>query len=244
MKKAGLILLLLAGVFLIFDRLIMPSYISRGSAKVVPDVVNMDYDDASNRLQQAGLEAMKSYNVKYLAQIDSNIVLSQMPEAGTEVKPGRKVYLVVNKREKPVFPMPDLLGRPEFDARQMAYRMEMVIRDIQSSPVTAPEMDGRVLGQSIPAQTIVKPGTLFSLVVGRYQMPVEGAKTIAVPNLLGMSLEQAQKVIADAALPMGKITTRYSALLVPNTVISQRPGVGTLVAPDQPIELTVVIMAE
>ncbi len=244
MKKAGLIIFLLLGLLVVFDKLIMPWYILQGSVKVVPDVHNMNYEEASVLLRQAGFEAVKSYNVQYLSQIDSNIVLSQMPEAGEEVKTGRQVFLVVNKREKPTFPMPDLLGRAEFDARQMAYRMEMVIQDVQSTPITTPEMDGLVVSQSIPARTVVKSGTAFSLVVGRYQAPVEGAKTIAVPNVLGMSLEQAQKVIADASLPMGKITTQYSSLLVPNTVISQRPGVGTLVSADQPIELTVITREE
>lgn len=244
MKKAGLIIFLLFALLVIFDKLIMPNYISQGSVKVVPDVHNMNYEEASARLRQAGFEAIKSYNVQYLSQIDSNIVLSQMPEAGEEVKPGRQVYLVVNKREKPSFPMPDLLGRAEFDARQMAYRMEIVIQDVQSTPITTPEMDGVVVSQSIPARTIVKSGTAFTMVVGRYQTPVEGAKTIAVPNVLGMSLAQAQRVIADAALPMGKITMQYSTLLVPNTVISQRPGVGTLVSADQPVELTVITDGE
>ncbi len=242
MKKAAFIVLLLFGFVVIFDRVIMPIYISQGSAMVVPDVLNMKFDDASERLRQAGFEAIKSYQVTYFSRIDSNVVLSQMPEAGTEVKPGRKVYLVVNKQQKPALPMPDFLGRAEFDARQMAYRMEMVIQEVQSTPVTNPEMDGRVMSQSIPANTVVQSGTAFSLVIGRYQSAVEGAKTIVVPNLLGMSLVQAQKVIANAALPAGKITTQYSTFLVPNTVISQRPGAGTLVAPDQPIELSVVIM--
>ena len=240
MKKAGLIIILLIALLVVFDKLIMPYYISQSSVKVVPDVHNMTYEEASDRLRQVGFEAIKSYNVQYISQIDSNIVLSQIPEAGEEVKSGRQVYLVVNKREKPSFPMPDFLGRAEFDARQMAYRMEMVIQDVQSTPITTPEMDGVVVSQSIPARTIVKSGTTFSLVVGRYQMAVEGAKTVAVPNVLGMSLEQAQKVIADAVLPMGKITTQYSTLLVPNTVISQRPGAGTLVSADQPVELTVI----
>ena len=244
MKKAGLIFLLLFGLFLVFDKLIMPLYISQGSVKVVPDVLNMDYENASLRLRQAGLEAIKSYDVKYLPRIDSNIVLSQMPEAGTEVKPGRAVYLVVNKREKPAFAMPELVGREEFDARQIAYRMELEVSEVLSSPVAKPEWDGLVISQSISAQSIVKPGISFSMVIGRYESPAQDTKKIAVPNVLGKSLVQAQQVISDAGLPMGKITTEYSALLVPNTVISQRPGVGTLVSPDQPVELTVVIMAE
>jgi beta-lactam-binding protein with PASTA domain len=244
MKKAGLIVLLLFGLVVMFDRLIMPFYISQGRVTVVPDVVNMDYEDASLRLRQAGFEAIKSYNVKYLSRIDANIVLSQMPEAGTEVKPGRKVYLVVNKQEKPTFFMPDLVGREEFDARQIAYRMEMEVQDVQSSRVTKAEWDGRVVSQSIPPQSIVKPGTFVSMVIGRYEAPAQETNKIAVPNVLGKSLAQAQQAIADAGLPLGKVTTEYSVLLVPNTVISQRPGVGSLVSPEQPIELTVVIMAE
>jgi eukaryotic-like serine/threonine-protein kinase len=244
MKKAGLIVLLLFGLVVVFDKMIMPFYISQGSVKVVPDVLNMNYEDASLRLRQLGFEAIKSYHVKYLSRIDSNIVLSQTPEAGTEVKPGRKVYLVVNKQEKPTFPMPDLVGREEFDARQMAYRMEIEVLEVQSGTVTSPALDGRVLSQSIPAQTIVQSGASLSMVIGRYEPPAPETQKIAVPNVLGMSLVQAQQVIAEAGLPIGRVTTEYSALLVPNTVISQRPGVGSLVSAGQPVELTVVIMAE
>ena len=244
MKKAGLVILLLIGLVLIFDKIIMPFYISQGSVKVVPDVLNMDFEAASLRLSQVGLEAVKSYDVKYFPRIDSNIILSQMPEAGTEVKPGRKVYLVVNKREKPALPMPDLMGREEFDARQIMYRMEIEVQDVQGSIVTRPEWDGRVVSQSIPANVMVKPGYSVSLVIGRYEAPAQETQKIAVPNVLGKSLAQAEQLIAEAGLSMGRVTTEYSALLVPNTVISQRPGVGSLVSAGKPVELTVVIMAE
>ena len=240
MKKAGLIVLLLFGFVVIFDKLIMPFYISQGSVKVVPDVLNMDYEAASERLQQVGFEAIKSYNVKYLSQIDSNIVISQMPQAGMEVKPGRNVYLVVNRREKPSVSMPDLVGRPEFDARQAATRMDIPLLGVQVSTVTNPEENGRVLSQSIPPQTMVKSGTSASIIVGRYEASTQGTKKIALPDVLGMSLAQAQQVITDAGLTMGKVTTEYSALLVPNTVISQKPAVGSYLSPEQPVELTVV----
>lgn len=244
MKKAGLIILLCIGFVVMLDKLIMPFYISQGSVKVVPDVLNMDYDEASGRLRRAGFEAKKSYHVKYLSRVDSNIVLSQIPEAGTEVKPGRNVYLVVNKREKPSFTMPDLLGRVEFEARQIALRMDMDVADVQFNIVTSPDLDGRVLSQSIPPEATVKSGSSVSVVIGRYEAPVQSAEKIAVPNVLGMSLLQAERTIAEAGLPMGRVATEYSAFLVPNTVISQRPGVGSLVSLNQPVALTVVIMEE
>jgi len=240
MKKAGVIFLILLGFVLLFDKLLMPLYISQGSVKVVPDVTKMDYDDAAQKLRWAGFEAIKSYHVRYLSNVDSNIVISQTPQAGMEVKPGRNVYLVVNRREKPNVPMPELVGRPEFDARQAAARMDIVLNSVQVSTVNKPEEDGRVLSQSIPPQTMVKSGTSASIMVGRYEAPIAGTKKIALPNVLGMSLAQAKQVITDAGLEIGKVTTEYSVLLVPNTVIKQKPAVGSFIATDQPIELTVV----
>jgi len=141
MKKAGMIVLAFVAFLVVFDRILMPLYISRGQVKTVPDVTRMDYEDAEKVLRQAGLDAKKSYHVKYLSRIDSNIVLSQTPVPGSGVKPGRTVYLVVNRREKPSFQMPDLGGRPEFDVRQTLARLDLVLEDVQLSTVTSPEND-------------------------------------------------------------------------------------------------------
>ena len=240
MKKAALIVFFLIGIVVIIDKLVMPLYISQGNAKVVPDVLNMNYEDASKKLRRAGLTAIKSYHVKYISGVDANIVLSQMPEAGMEVKPGRNVYLVVNKLEKPSFPMPDLLGRPELDARETVARMDLKLQNVQTSTVTKYEENGRVLSQSIPAQTMVRSGSSVSVIIGKFEASPEGMKKVTMPDVLGMSLDQARQAVADAGLSLGKVTTEYSASLVPNTVISQKPAVNTYVSPDQVVELTVV----
>ncbi len=240
MKKAALIVFFLIGIVVIIDKLVMPLYISQGNAKVVPDVLNMNYEDASKKLRRAGLTAIKSYHVKYISGVDANIVLSQMPEAGMEVKPGRNVYLVVNKLEKPSFPMPDLLGRPELDARETVARMDLKLQNVQTSTVTKYEENGRVLSQSIPAQTMVRSGSSVSVIIGKFEASPEGMKKVTMPDVLGMSLDQARQAVADAGLSLGKVTTEYSASLVPNTVISQKPAVNTYVSPDQAVELTVV----
>jgi beta-lactam-binding protein with PASTA domain len=240
MKKAGVIALILFGVLMLFDKVLMPLYISLGSVKVVPDVTNMDYESAAQKLGMAGFDAIKSYHVKYLSNVDSNLVISQTPQAGMEVKPGRNVYLVVNRREKPSFPMPELVGRPEFDARQAVARMDILLQGVQLSTVTNPEESGKVLSQSIPAQTLVKAGSSVSIIVGKYEAAAQGMKKIALPDVLGMSLSQAQQLITDAGLKVGKVTTERSTLLVPNTVISQKPAVGSYLSPEQSVELTVV----
>ena len=136
--------------------------------------------------------------------------------------------------------MPDLLGRPEMDARETVDRMDLKLQNVQTSTVTKSEENGRVLSQSIPAQTMVKSGSSVSIIVGRFEASSEGMKKVIMPDVLGMSLEQARQVVGDAGLTLGKVTTEYSATLVPNTVISQKPAVNAYVSPDQVVELTVV----
>ncbi|NTW82828.1 MAG: PASTA domain-containing protein [Chlorobiaceae bacterium] len=238
-KTALLILVAFIALLLVFDKFIMPYYISHGSVTTVPDVTNKRYDDAASELQRAGFKTVKSYNIRYLARVDSSIVLSQTPVPGTEVKPGRIIYLVVNRREKPSFPMPDLIGKTEFDARSNVVRLELNLQPIQTSSVNDLEQDGKVLAQSVAAQTVVRSGDAVSITVGRYEAPPPEMRKATVPDVLGMSLVQAQQTVFSAGLRIGKVTTESSAMLVPNTVISQKPSVGTNLQPGQSVELTV-----
>lgn len=244
MKKAGMFVLAILAFLVVFDRILMPLYISQGQEKTVPDVTRMAYEDAEQALRQAGLDAKKSYHVKYLSRIDSNIVLSQTPVAGSRVKPGRTVYLVVNRREKPSFQMPDLSGRPEFDVRQTLARLDLVLEGVQMGTVTSPEDDGRVISQSIPARTMVKPGASVSVIIGKLEISPEGLRKITVPDVLGMSLSEAQQIMSSNGLATGRVSYEYSAILVPNTVISQKPGANAFVSPGMPVDLTVVTAAE
>jgi eukaryotic-like serine/threonine-protein kinase len=238
-KKAFLGFLIFLGIVLAFDRIIMPLYISQGSSRVVPDVTGRHFADASDILKHEGFTAIKSYNIKYLNGTDSTLVLSQSPAAGTEVKPGRNIYLVVNRREVPSFSMPDLLGKLEFDARNAVTRLDMNVLTVDSAPVSDPEQDGKVLAQSIPAQATVHAGDAVAVTVGRYQPPAVENRNFAVPDVLGMSLAQAQQAISGAGLVVGKIIYEPSGMLVPDTVISQKPSAGTGMASGQSVELTV-----
>lgn len=240
MKKAALIFLALFLAFGFIDRVVMPWYVSSGSAVVVPDVTGLQYDEAASRLRWQGFDPRKRYHVKYVSGVDSTVVLSQSPAAGQRVKKGRDISLVVNRREKPSYPMADLVGRIESDARQTMVRMDIVIDEVQISPVSNREEDGRVLSQSVPEGVLVKPGSTVSLIVGRFEESDAGTEKLIVPDVLGMSLSQAERVIRDAGLKRGSVTKEYSAILVPNTVISQRPAVSAYVSPGQKIDLTVV----
>jgi serine/threonine-protein kinase len=240
MKKIWLRILFVVLAILLFDKLLMPLYTSQGRQASVPDVKNMPYGKAARALGRAGLEAKRSYNVRYLGNVAADVVIDQIPAPGSKVKPGRKVYLVLNRKEKPSYSMPELYGRPEDEARQSLARLGMTVGDVQQRLISNPDEDGKVVSQSVPPNAMVKAGTTVSLIVGKLEEEPAGMKRVVVPEILGMSLDQARNTLAERGLSVGRIIYEYSAILVPNTVISQKPSVNTFVPSGQAIELTVV----
>ena len=138
-----------------------------------------------------------------------------------------------------MFSMPDFYGRPEADVRESLDRFEMTVDGVEFNTVTNPDEDGKVVSQSIPPATMVSFGSSVSLVVGRLELMEEVRRKAIVPDVLGMSLGQAERVIADAGLTIGQITYEYSSILASNTVISQNPAVSAALSPREEVDLTV-----
>jgi serine/threonine-protein kinase len=239
MKKVLLLLLLFIAAIVAVDRFLLPLYTESGAQTTVPDVRNMSYDMAARELRQAGLNAMKSYNVRYLPEVPPDRVIDQVPEAGAIVKPGRSIALVLNRLDKPSYPMPDLVGRTEAEALRELERLGMVVAEVQTQAVSDSDQDGRVLSQSVPPAVVLKSGSAVSFITGKLEQEPLGMRRVIVPDVLGMSVDQARGMIVRNGLAVGKISYEYSDLLVPDTVISQNPSANAMVQFGQPVDITV-----
>ncbi len=243
MKKVLAGLLLLVVVYVVMDRFVMTAYTRQGQSVFVPDVEKMRYDEAVGVLKTSALSGKKSFNVRYLRNVDSNTVIVQRPAPGSEVKPGRTVYLVLNKREKPRFSVPDFYGRPLDEVRQILDRFDIVLHDVQVQSVYDPAEDDKVLSQSVAPKSVVSSGSAISLIVGKAEV-IETVQKIPVPDVLGMSLKQAREIIVENGFNTGNVSYEYSSLLVPYTVINQKPAVNALAEPGKVVDLTVVVDEE
>ena len=94
-----------------------------------------------------------------------NVVVNQNPVAGLKVKPGRKVYLIINTNKVPMVAVPDLAGKTSLNqAKNMLLRRHLkvgkVIEEINTSVKT--KSDEPVLAQYISGTTnIISPNTLI-----------------------------------------------------------------------------------
>ncbi|HWR00765.1 MAG TPA: PASTA domain-containing protein [Chlorobaculum sp.] len=238
-KKVWIGVILFLITFIAVDRFLLPMYTSSGQETTVPNVKNMTFAEAERVLGTVHLKAIRSYNVRYLPDVPADFVIDQVPAPSSRVKPNRNVYLVVNRTDKPSYAIPDLSGRPEDEARQVLGKLGMTVSGVQIQAVSKPEEDGRVLSQSVPPNVTLVTGSSLSLIVGKLEQEPAGMKRVVVPDLLGMSLDQARSMIIQNGLVVGKITYEKSALLVPNTVISQKPGANSFAQAGQTVDMTV-----
>ncbi len=67
---------------------------------------------------------------------------------------------------------------------------------------------------------------------------------IIVPDLIGKSLSEAQEILADSTLKVGKINYQRSFSILPNTVLDQYPSKGTRLNSGEAVDLFVTQAAE
>ena len=143
----------------------------------VADLSGLAADDALNLLAEADLEGEVTDTV-YKDGVEKLSVINQNPIAGMKVKPGRKVYLVININTIPMVKVPDLANKTSLSqARNILIRKHLKIGKIteQISLSVRTENDQPVLAQYYPGTTNpIKPETKvernseIDLVVGVY----------------------------------------------------------------------------
>ena len=192
---------------------------------------------AERRLRDLGLDAVKS-----IEQFDENVasgdVLFQVPEAGTPVKKGRRVYLTVSKGHK-LFSMPKLIGLSERDARFALQESELTLGNLDyRTDEFLPE--GVICSQSVSPGADIRFGTRVDLTVSIGVEPSE----YVVPETVGLSLDQALLLVRKSGLVPGQITEQRTGKLLPNTVISQSLEAGTVVNRGDPVDLVISVLEE
>src|SRR6185312_16787332 len=89
-------------------------YTRHGSGILVPKVINMPIDRALSTLKDQGFGA--SIDSVYVLDQTPGTVIEQDPDAGTNVKQGRMIYLKIVKNQAPPVSLPDIIDAPYISA--------------------------------------------------------------------------------------------------------------------------------
>lgn len=177
-----LILLLASIIVLFFFYVYLPNLTRHGETVEVPNLEGKHVATLEEFLEEKDLR----YSIKdstYNPDIDPLTVFLQHPEAGSEVKRGRKIYVSISTANPPYVAMPDLLGRSIINAEDELVSYGLRVGDIEYVPDLAQNAVLKQLkdGKEIAPGEQIKKGEKIDLVVGDGL----GQNPIETPNLIG-----------------------------------------------------------
>jgi len=220
---------------IVMNYIVMPWYVSSPELNV-PKVLGLTESDAVNILKDKGLTPIVS-DTTYDENFPRGTILYQRPNAGETVKEGRRIYLFISGGE-PVVQVPVLKGKSLIDARFALERIGLFLGRIDS--ITSNYPKNVIFDQQFAVGTPLKKGD--SVGVSFSIGPTIGS--ITVPNLIGKSLVEAEQILADSTLRVGKINFQPSISLLPNTILDQYPSQGDKIDSGSSVDLFVTKPAE
>lgn len=205
LKKVLVNLLIIIGLAsllgFLFLKLYLPFYTHHGETVSVPDLSGYEYYEASELLENTGLQYEVSIDSGFSTDYPALAVLKQMPEASAQVKTGRKVYLTLNARNAPLIKMPNLVNLQLKNVQEILSNIGLVRGDIIYVPDIGINvvLEQRYRGVSVKEGFEIPKGATIDLVVGDGM----GNQLLLVPDLVGMEEEDAEFLILGSGLRVG-----------------------------------------
>ena len=219
-------------IILIFDWFIMPSYVRQDKTLIVTDITGKNLNRALIELETEGYKGVV-YDTVYTADVNPQTVVDQYPVAGAEVKPGRTIRLKISRSEKLII-VPNLVGQSrrsvEIALQQIGLRIDTVYTEFNPD-----YPKGTVAWQFPKSGDHIKKGMGLQITVSQGLPP----DFFQVPQLFGMSMQNAKDLLTKARLKVGKISYKQNEDLVPYTVLDQSIAPGTVL--DQTIQVDLVV---
>lgn len=190
------------GFYLLIFMVIMPFYTRHGDSVLVPDISGLSDTEAQVKLEEMGLRH-EVEDSAYFSDIPALTVLNQQPPALSSVKPGRKVFLTLNKKLPPLVKVPKLkdLQFYQAKARLQSWKLEVGrvtrIPDIAHNTILEVNLNGKPLKPG----TMLPQGTKIDLTVA----DLYSRTRVAVPQLVGYTYEDAINEIRNLSLVLGGV---------------------------------------
>ncbi|MFC7403935.1 Stk1 family PASTA domain-containing Ser/Thr kinase [Georgenia alba] len=146
-------------------------------------------------------------------------------------------WFLLNQEEEPPPPatvqVPNMEGMDQVDARQEleAVGLQAAIQDPQPSDEVE---EGLFLSSNPAVGESAREGSTVQLVFS------SGPEDVAVPDVVGLSQEDARTEIESAGLSVGNVELGEAPDLEPGTVMESSPEAGASVAPESEIDLVIV----
>jgi beta-lactam-binding protein with PASTA domain len=191
-------------------------YTNHGSGIPVPKLKGQSVDHAMALLKEQGF----GYKIDsvYVQDVAPGTIVEQDPDAGTNVKEGRVIYLTMVTLLAPNISLPDLeqSSYREATATLQNYGLKVGDTTYRSDIARDRILEVRFGGQVVKAGTKIPKGSRIDLVLG----DGEGASEVEIPELVNLDLDAARFAIKGSGLTIGTITYQGTITDSTNVVVT------------------------
>ena len=199
---------------------------------IVPDLEGKDVVYALEMMTELELNT-KVKGSEYTAIIPKNHVVFQEPQAGSEIKKGRDVKIILSKGPRTVS-MPNLIALSLQQASIILEENDMCQDKLSRTYHTRMEKD-HIIAQVPVAGTVIPRGTCINLLVSKGTQPL----AFKMPDLSGLTLEDALQAIEKANLIIGELKSAYQKSTPRNIIVEQEPVSGQRITIGSPVSLLI-----
>ena len=183
----------------------------------VPDIVGMSQDEAQLALEKQGLNWGTPARA-YSDTVPAGHVISCQPRAGQKVGLGRAVTTVISRGVE-TKTVPDVIGKTKDQAGAAIKGAGLTLGTV-TEEYSASVASGKVISSDPKAGKVIEHTEKVSIVVSKGKGPA------TIPDVTGMSEDEAKKTLEDAGLKKGKVSQDYSDSVDKGKVISSSPIAG------------------
>ena len=188
----------------------------------VPNVVGLSQADAKSQIEAAGLEWELNPEKVASDTVEKDAVASTDPAGGTQAEKGSTVRVTISSGPDSVTLPDNLVGMSPDDARQAVEALGLKW-EVNSSKVASDTVaEGKVAQTNPSPGSKVKAGQTITAYLS------SGSDQVEVPDLVGMSQDQARSALKAVGLELGNVTTVDSDK-DKDRIVSQDPETGSKV---------------
>lgn len=194
---------------------VMQHLASQKEAIEVPSVLGLPVQSARALVENRGLMFVVSEEREDARTPAGNIV-AQRPMEGSRIERGHTLDVVVAKAPAPI-KMPGLIGLTLADAKHKLETARLVVGKVSED--TSPDVKaGSVMSQGVAEGGETRVGTVVDLVVSK------GVATVAVPSVVGRSLNRAKEELQKAGFTVGNLKSRTDDDHSDGLILEQAPA--------------------
>lgn len=207
---------------------------------VFPQVIGVSREDALEMLKEARFTKIKEEESQDEGVFDSVLNVSEKP--GENVELTKEIVLTICKKEMEekgeevvLVSVPDVAGKKKTEAESALEKAGFSVNWVEEN---SDEPEGTILGQEPAARETAAEGSFVSVRISI------GPEKLYMVNVELEAQEDAEKIIGDLGLTVGKVTKNYSDTVESGKVITQSIARDTEVKPGDAVDLVISLGPE